>query len=82
MKIVARDSKINFKTRVQLEECTVTEQGKQVRQYVRLDTVLQVDFSLATAEGEKKFYQGVTSNISHGGITLEVNESINEPMNE
>lgn len=47
------------------------------RRYIRLDSVFPVQFRLVSLDGEKPLsdtMQGFTSNISKGGICLEVNE--------
>ena len=57
------------------------EQPVELRKYLRMDTVFPVQFRLETLDDKtslSSWHQGFTSNISHGGICL----SINNPQPE
>jgi len=50
--------------------------GEEKRHYIRLDSVFPVQFRILSPDGKKilsEWLQGFTSNISKGGICLEVN---------
>lgn len=48
------------------------------RKYHRLDTALNVAFSFADGGGGGKWYHGITCNISHGGLCIEVGGDLEE----
>jgi len=51
--------------------------GSERRKYIRLDTVLPVQFRLESLDSKQAlspWIQGFTNNIGHGGICLSVND--------
>jgi len=53
--------------------------GRDKRNYVRLETGLNVDFKFG-GEEESSVFRAITRNLSHGGICLEVMEKPNEVL--